>query len=60
MFRELNIFGCSFSIGSITEVLRIEEVLFVIMRSTEFLVAALYFASVTISTCQLASYIKSF
>lgn len=48
MFTELNIFGLSLSVGSITEAFRIEEVLFNIMRSTEFLIAALCFASDTI------------
>ncbi len=48
MFTELNIFGFSLSVGSITEVFRIEEVFFNIMRSTEFLIVALSFASETI------------
>ncbi len=48
MFTELNIFGFTLSVGSISEVFRIEEVLFNIMRSTEFLIVALCFASETI------------
>ena len=48
MFTGLNISGFGLSIGSIIEVFRIEEVLFNIMRSTDFLIAALCFASETI------------
>ena len=48
MFTELNSFGFSLSVDSITEVSCIEEVLFNIMRSTEFLIVALCFASETI------------
>ena len=48
MFTGLDIFGLSLSVGSITDFFRIEEVLFNILRSTEFLIVALYFASVTV------------
>jgi len=44
----LNIFGFGLSAGSIIEVVQIEEVLFNIMRSTEFLIVALCLASDTI------------
>ena len=48
MFTGLNIFGFSLSVGSNIEVFQIEEVLFDIMRNTDFLIAALCFASETI------------
>ena len=48
MFTGLDIFGFGLSAGSIIEFFRREEVLFNIMRSTEFLIAALCFASDTI------------
>jgi hypothetical protein len=48
VFTGLNILGFSLSVGSITKFSKYEEELFNIMRSTEFLIAALCFASETI------------